>query len=157
MMMAYQVLITDPRTLSRGTPPDPSPWVYLGTDLEQRARAGRILGEKRRVEIGGRLSAAMTALRRPFQDLIAEIGAGQEDTLGWWSSRLSWRMWTTSDLFLLTCYSSVARDLIRETESSGGKLVIVVEDPWLLKQMGGKAGLATQRMVLALLGIARRV
>ncbi len=174
--MSSRILITAPSSLGRWAHAgSSSSWVYLGTDLSRRASAERALGAERRLEIGPRLTQAMSALRQPFLDLIASIGAEQTDPLGWWSSRFSWKMWTTSDLFLLICCLCVARDLACETRKSGGSLVIVVEDRWLLRQIQeilaagpelagspgapqvrGRIGLAGEKTRLVFLGAARR-
>lgn len=174
--MGSGILISDLRSLGRQHSDPSTPWVYLGTRLRQREAAERLLGADTRIGVGPRLTAAMTALRQPFLDLVAAIGAEQADRLGWWSSRLSWRMWTTSDLFLLTCYLAVARDLACETRKNSGCLVVVVEDRWLLRQIReivctrttvpdtdvggpellGETNLTGEKVRLLLLGAARR-
>lgn len=108
-------------------------WVYLGTDLGQRARWAATLGVETALQLGDRLHVVMERLRQPFLDFIATLGAAQPDVEGWWASALSWKVCGASDLFLLASYAHVV-DVLR-SESSGSLLLIVVEDPWLYRQL----------------------
>ncbi len=103
--------------------------------MREREAADRLLGKENRLEVSDRLAATTEKLRRPFLDLMARIGALQPDPISWWSTRLSWRIWTASDLFLLICHLAIARDLIRESREQGFPLRIVANDPWLRLQL----------------------
>lgn len=110
-------------------------WVYLGKDLRRRERTAGRLGEKGLVPLGDRLHEVAEKLRQPFLDFIAELGRIQTDQLGWWSSSCSWKDTGTSDLFLLICYECLIEQLIREREKASEPLVVVIEDPWLFRQL----------------------
>lgn len=135
------------------------PWVYLGARLDSRNEADRILGAVNRLPLADLLADAQARLRRPFLDLVADVGEAQTDPLGWWSSRLSWKLWAASDLLLLICFMSIARDLERSGKEKGTPLLIVVEDPWLLAQMTGSepAALGFEKLRLSGLGLLRRI
>jgi len=74
-------------------------------------------------------------LRQPFLDFVAEMGRCQKDPIRWWSRRFSWKVWSASDLFLLICYLVVAERCIEEANRRGLSLAVLVEDPWLLRQI----------------------
>lgn len=111
------------------------PWLYLGKDLEKREAVGRRLGEKGLLDLGGRLHEAAETLRQPFLDFIAALGRIQEDRFGWWASTCSWKEAGASDLFLLVCYQHMVTCLERARQVNEPPLVLVIEDPWLLRQL----------------------
>jgi hypothetical protein len=110
-------------------------WIYLGKDLAKREVLGQLLGEKSLLPLGDRLHTIAERLRQPFLDFIAELGKIQKDQLGWWSSACSWKDSTASDLFLLVCYEHLVDHLVQEREGVESPLFIVVEDPWLFRQL----------------------
>ncbi|HBH04305.1 MAG TPA: hypothetical protein DDZ42_20735, partial [Candidatus Rokubacteria bacterium] len=110
-------------------------WFYLGKDLRTRRRLGARLGAERRAWLGDRLHAAARELRQPFLDFVARVGAVQSDRIAWWSTTFSWKVWGASDVFLLICYLIVAERLVEDAVSRKEPILIVVEDPWLLRQM----------------------
>lgn len=110
-------------------------WVYLGKDLAQRDAAAHLLGEKALLPLNDRLHAIAETLRQPFLDFIGNLGQMQTDQLGWWSSSSSWKIYGRSDLFLLICYERVVGDLLREFKDHQEHLVVVIEDPWLFRQL----------------------
>lgn len=110
-------------------------WVYLGKDVRRRRRVESALGAENRWRLRGRLHEAAGELRQPFLDFVAELGARQRDPITWWSTTLSWKVWAIADLFLLICYLAVAERLIHETLASGVRLLLIVEDPWLFRQL----------------------
>lgn len=143
-------------------------WIYLGKGIEPYRLARRRLGEEREWSAGDRLRQAAEELRQPFLDFVAEVGALQEDAVTWWSTRFSWKLWTVCDLFLLICYLRVAHSCIEEARQGTFPLVVVVEDPWLLRQIQENlrplgadvcvenVSLHGQRLGLLLLGAVRR-
>jgi len=121
------------RLASSGTENDG--WLYLGKDLEKREVVARWLGEKGILPLGDRLQEVAERLRQPFLDFIAALGKMQADRLGWWSSSCSWKDPGASDLFLLICYEHLVEQLTRERQGGERPLVVVVEDPWLFRQL----------------------
>lgn len=110
-------------------------WLYLGKDLEKRAAVGRRLGEKGLLALGDQLHDVSETLRQPFLDFIAALGKIQEDHFGWWSSTCSWKEAGASDLFLLICYQHMVACLERTRKVDEPTLVLVIEDPWLFRQL----------------------
>ena len=160
------VVVTTAEAVIAGGQPVAAPWVYLGKSLRVRRRVAARLGSAR-LSLGSRVHHASAALRQPFLDFIADVGRQQADPVLWWSTTFSWKVWGASDFFLLLCYLRVARDLIDEAAAGGAGLTIVIEDPWLVAQLGRGADPAavqvTPRPVLAWLkltaagfGLARR-
>lgn len=94
-----------------------------------------LFGTECRWELGEKFHRITAALRQPFLDFVAEVGVLQKDPVIWWSTRFSWKIWTASDLFLLVCYLHLAKQAIEEAKAQGIPLLIVVEDPWLLRQL----------------------
>lgn len=116
-------------------------WVFLGKDVEERRRIETLFGPSRRYVLAGRLHEVAARLRRPFLDFVSEVGALQRDAIAWWSSAFAWKMWGYSDMFLLVCYLRLAEALVRDASSEGGApLLIVIEDPWLFRQIGDRYG-----------------
>ena len=146
------------------TPDDASAgWIYLGKkDLRDALTAS--LGRPP-LPLGDRLHRQARRLRRPFLDLIAELGRGEKDQSAWWAGTLSWKDPAASDLFLLCCYQALCLELVNEKKP----LAVIVEDPWLLSQLEtnlqgkataefrGSGGLAAASLAAAGLGLARRV
>lgn len=112
-----------------------SRWVYLGKETVGCARISRMLGEDVRLPLGNRLHLVAEELRQPFLDFVAGVGKLQCDRLGWCSSTFVWKIWDVSDLFLLVCYEHVVARLVHEWPENRGRLVVVVEDPWLYRQL----------------------
>lgn len=110
-------------------------WAYLGKDLARREAVARRLGEKGLLSLGDRLHEVAEGLRQPFLDFIADLGRIQTDQFGWWSSSCSWKDPEASNLFLLICYEHLVGRLVEELEDNGMRLLIVVEDPWLFRQL----------------------
>jgi hypothetical protein len=109
-------------------------WLFLGKSVKAR------LGLERRwnlppITLDHELQAKAQALRRPYLDFVAALGKGQSDPLTWWSTRFSWKIGTASDFFLLVCLQAVALTLIDSSLREGRTLWLVVEDPWLLRQI----------------------
>lgn len=133
-------------------PSDEAAWIYLGWEPRARARAARAWGRPPE-PLGPLLREAAARLRVPFLDLVAVWGRERPDPAAWWAGTLSWKSWGASDLFLLCCYLAVARRLSGQARA----LVVVVEDPWLLSQLGAPAPLLRLRLAALGLGLARRV
>lgn len=144
-------------------------WLYLGKNVEQRNHVEFLLGAENRWRLGERLHQVASELRQPFLDFVSEIGQNQTNRISWWSSTFSWKVWGASDLFLLVCYLGMARAITQEAISRGTRLLVVVEDPWLLRQLkensGGKGtvcfdnggGLWRQKFLLVCQGLVKRV
>jgi hypothetical protein len=87
-------------------------WLFLAQDYRQLLEwrdvmAGEELAATRRIN---RVAAG---LRRPFLDLITELGR-RYDSVSWWTSRVSERNTAVSPLFLYCCYLRVAAAEIGE-------------------------------------------
>jgi len=145
-------------------------WLYLGQDRHPRNQLAQQMGEDRLLPLQGRLHATAAELRQPYLDFVAEMGSKQRNPRIWWSTRFSWKIWTASDFFLLTCYLKVAEQITQEALEQDSALLIVVEDPWLLRQMHlnfkhlaphllvDKArGLTRFRLRSLLMGLLRRI
>lgn len=131
-------------------PPAGAAWLYLGWEPRERERLAREWGAAPE-PLGPPLRAAAARLRGPFLDLVAACGRDQSDAAGWWAGTLAWKSWSASNLFLLCCFLAVAEGLPRTAP-----LVVVVEDPWLLAQLGVPAPLLGRRLSALALGAARR-
>ena len=129
------VLITSIAGLGRAShrPGSYDHWLYLGKNVEQRNHVESLLGAKSRWPLGEKLHQVASELRQPFLDIVSEIGQNQPTQIGWWSSTFSWRVWGASDLFLLVCYLGLAKAVTQEATAEGTGLLVVVEDPWLLR------------------------
>lgn len=110
-------------------------WLYLGKNLVRREGFVSRFGEKGLLPLGERLHELAGKLWQPFLDFIADLGTRQTDRLGWWSSSCSWRDAGASDLFLLICYEHLIEQLSRERQGISPPLFLVVEDPWLFRQV----------------------
>ena len=140
-------------------------WLYLGKNVEQRNRVESLLGTENRWRLGEKLHQVASELRQPFLDFVSEIGQNQTDQIGWWSSTFSWKVWGASDFFLLVCYLGLARAVTQKATASGTRLLVIVEDPWLLRQLkesgtvcyDNAGSLWRQKMLLAAQGLAKRV
>jgi hypothetical protein len=138
-------------------------WIYLGKRDrrdELTARFGRPPSP-----LGARLHDQARRLRRPFLDLVAELGRDEKDQYAWWAGTLAWKNPAASDLFLLCCYQALCLELVTEKKP----LAVAVEDPWLLSQLWlnlkgnkavefrGEASLTAVTLAAATVGLARRV
>ena len=110
-------------------------WIYLGKETDSYRRTRARLGAESEWIYDQKLRETAEKIRQPFLDFVARIGAEQTDPVTWWSTRFSWKLWTASDLFLLTCYLAVAESCITQARQQGFPLRAVVEDPWLLRQI----------------------
>lgn len=137
-------------------------WIYLG----KRDRLDSLTAGFGRppIPLGDRLHRHARRLRRPFLDLVADLGRDAEDESAWWAGTLPWKNPAASDLFLLCCYQALCLELVEE----GRPMAVVVEDGWLLSQLEanlrgnegaefrGAGGLGVAMAAAAGLGLARR-
>ncbi len=143
-------------------------WIYLGK--KDRLDALTSAFGRPPFPLGERLHFHSRRLRRPFLDLVAEMGARERDASSWWAGTLSWKNPAASDLFLLCCYQALCLDLAKEEKPFGAqRLAVVIEDVWLLSQLEinlrgkgtaefrGAGRLAAARLAAATLGMARRL
>lgn len=132
-------------------------WVYLGKDLGRRAQVESRLGAPS-LSLGGLLREEALRLKAPFLDLIARLGRAQSDPTAWWAGTLPWKAWGASDLFLLCCYQSLVERLRGANPPQGlSPALVIVEDPWLLRQLETAGGaLWPACLAAAALGAARR-
>lgn len=140
-------------------------WIYLGKNVAGRLEVEKHLG-RAPLSLGGLLREEALRLKQPFLDLVAELGRGREDQAAWWAGTLPWKAWSSSDLFLLCCYQSLAKRLAGPSSPFGtAELSVVIEDPWLFCQLReslkghgfeGNPSLATWRIKALTLGMARR-
>ena len=144
-------------------------WIYLGTSVQGKARVESRLRLENRWKGAEAFRQIAEELRQPFLDFVAHVGAHQKDPIAWWSSRFSWKMWSASDLFLLTCYLGLAQRQIRQAQDQKVGLLLIVEDPWLFRQIKenvgrnrsnvhfhGSSGLAGEKVRFLFLGGLRR-
>ena len=151
------------------TPPtatlDGEPWIYLGRSAYDRRYYEEVRGPS--LNWGPLFQQEAARLRGPFLDWVGELGRDQTPA-AWWAGALAWKDWGASDLFILTCQAAVVHRLAGESKPLGQKrLAIVVEDPWLHRQLaaalGEKAeapappGLAGAKAQAAIGGLARRL
>lgn len=135
------LMVTNVRgALTIRRPHGPLPWLYLGKQVKSRQRVEQRLGPEHRWDMGDRLHEAAAALRQPYLDFVAEVGRLQPDQVTWWSTTLSWRCWAIADLYLLSCYLRLSQQLIREAERGRGPRLLIIEDPWLLRQLYENCG-----------------
>jgi hypothetical protein len=126
-------------------------WIFLGEEYAARRKwegALSPVGERR--GDGVALQRTAERLRRPFLELIADLGA-RHQSLAWWSSRVSERNVHVSRLFLNCCYASLAASVIRE---NAGTICVVATDRAVLEAVAGRADLAGTDVIW--LGGARR-
>lgn len=138
-------------------------WIHLGK-RDRRDELTARLGRPP-LPLGDRLHRQARRLRRPFLDLVAELGRDEADQAAWWAGTLAWKDPAASDLFLMCCYQALCVQLVKEQKP----LAVAVEDPWLLSQLRlnlqgtrgvefrGEEGLAAVTLAAASLGLARRV
>lgn len=143
-------------------------WIYLGKDARQRRRVESLLNPARRREEGERFRRIADSYRQPFLNFVAQVGTLQPEPVLWWSTSFSWKMWESCDLFLLVVYLAMAAELAREPSASAEPLILVVEDPWLYRQMRenltqprprfiGRGSLVGWKIHALTLGAARRL
>lgn len=112
-------------------------WLYLGKDATARAALEARLGLQSR-PLGSRLHDQARRLRRPFLDLVASLGAPRPRSEAWWGGTLAWKDPSASDLFLLCCFRAAALALAADPAEGG--TTVVIEDPWLLRELSGALG-----------------
>jgi len=102
----------------------PTPWIFLGENYLTLLAWQRRLGDGfRRVLIARELDEVARQSRRPFLDLIAELGR-RHASLAWWMSRISERNTLVSPLFLHCCHLQVG---LGHIERAAGPLLAVSE------------------------------
>ncbi len=109
-------------------------WIYLG----KRDRSDELTAAFGRppLPLGDRLHLQARRLRRPFLDLVAELGSRETDAPAWWAGTLAWKDPAASDLFLLCGYQALCLALAKEEKPCGAaRLAVVIEDDWLLSQL----------------------
>ena len=110
-------------------------WLYMGKQVEARARVEAALTAQRRQKLGTELQRVAAEARVPFLDFVGEVGALQSNSMVWWSTSFSWKNWGASDLFLLVCYLKVAEEACKKAIQTRSKLLLLIEDPWLFAQL----------------------
>jgi hypothetical protein len=120
---------------SRSPLPEGTRWVFFGENVQARLELARRWGTPP-AGIGRQLQEKARALLQPTLDLVAEIGLHQSDPLTWWSTRFSWKRAGASGFFLMVCYQAVALQMAESCRNQGSHLSLVIEDPWLLRQIG---------------------
>ena len=76
------------------------------------------------IDTGPTLDDTANFLRKPFINLISDLG-DQYSSLAWWTSRVSERHTMVSPLFLHCCYYSLAIRTLKTNKS-----MIIVADSW---------------------------
>jgi hypothetical protein len=119
----------------------PVAWVFLDQDYIRCIRWSKGLGEDfKQIKISAQLQETANSLRKPFLDLITDLGR-RHDSPAWWASRVSERNTLVSPLFLYCCYLKIALGLLKEVT---GTLCVVSESWSLLGSIGAAAGLQCQ-------------
>lgn len=143
-------------------------WCYLGKKTDMRDRISVSLGDDNRFFLGGRLHKIADEIRTPFLDFIASLGKDQPDKFNWWASTFSSKSPYQTDFLLLICYYKLVHELASEFKKKPEPLLIIVEDPWLLKMLKensdlsslpffGRPSLWTDRLSSLLRGVAYRL
>lgn len=114
----------------------PSSWIYFGQNYVELLAWELLVGaDVKRIPTERPLAVAADTLRRPFLDLLADLGR-QYASLAWWTSRVSERNTMVSPLFLHCCQLQIACDIIKRSEES---LCIVSESWSMLRCLEGEA------------------
>ena len=69
------------------------------------------------LEVGPMLNHAAEQLRKPFLDLITELGR-RHNSVAWWASRLSERNVMVNPLFLYCCYFKIGQKVLDSIEGT---------------------------------------
>lgn len=109
-------------------------WCYVGKDFGVREQVAAVCGESHRYFLGNKLQEIVGRAKDAFLDYISTMGSGRPDQLTWWASRFASRSPFQSDFFLLCCYRLLIHDLLYHFPQDSS-LLIVVEDPWLYRQL----------------------
>lgn len=128
-----------PKRLAQALEPGttPAPWMFLCQDYARLLHWERSLATGfSRLHLREQLVAAATELRRPFLDLLTELGR-KHDSLAWWASRVSERNTAVCPLFLYCCYLKLGQAQLARAD---GPLVIVGESWALLASLDACAG-----------------
>lgn len=116
-----------------------SPWLYLGSKLENTGPWQHSLGTENRILLGSRLDAIAYELKRPFVKWIKELySQSVNEYSDFWELSFATRSPETSELFQLICLTILALRLASEEP----KLVIVIEDPWVMLTLENALGLS---------------
>jgi hypothetical protein len=100
-------------------------WLFLGQDYSRFLHWQEVLSvDYAYVPIKDELSQAVSILRKPFLDLIAELGRAY-NSVAWWGSRVSERNTLVSALFLYCCYLRVFKQKLALLD---GAILVVAED-----------------------------
>jgi len=103
-----------------------TPWLFLCRDYPQGLSWQERLGPGfRRVELGEALANVGWQLRRPFLDLMTELGR-RHQSLAWWASRISERNTAFSPLFLYCCYLRLGCESLATTPGT----LCVIGESW---------------------------
>lgn len=87
-------------------------WLFLCQNYLQLLKWQRILNPQvDYLDAGPLLGRAARQLRRPFLDLLTELGR-RFNAIAWWASRVSERNTAVSPLFLYCCYLKVGQEQI---------------------------------------------
>ncbi len=105
------------------------PWAYLGQDylrlLAWQRGLEDVPGRHERVPITRHLDDTAHRLRRPYLELLADMGR-RYDSLAWWTSRVAERNTMVSPLFLHCCHLHVGVELLERHPGSLG----LVSESW---------------------------
>ncbi|MEW6482577.1 MAG: hypothetical protein AB1397_06225 [bacterium] len=97
-------------------------WIYLGSNYETHLHYCSIIPKSvKKIGMGRSLQSVAKKLRRPFIDLIGDLGE-KYDSLTWWCSRISEKNPLVSSLFLKICYFFLLKDIVANKE---GNILII--------------------------------
>lgn len=145
MVYLYSALAT-PRFLLRRLTNDgvtaagqPIRWLFLGRDYRRLMEWESALGPAfERIDYAEPLQALAMEWRQPYLDWIARMGA-QNDSLGWWTSRIAERNTLLDSLYHAICYLNIG---LTYALQAGGPLVIIAEKAAVLRTIAEYPGLA---------------
>ncbi|HWX09383.1 MAG TPA: hypothetical protein VNY33_05345 [Gaiellaceae bacterium] len=111
-------------------------WLFLGEDYVRLLEWQDALEPfAERLDSGALLRQAAARLRRPFLDLITELGH-RYDSLAWWGSRISERNTMVSPLLLHCCYLAVGETALADVP---GTLCVVSQSRAVLDSLADSA------------------
>lgn len=110
----------------------PVKWIFLCQDYTKFLAWEKELAiSSKPIRLAGHLQETASRLRKPFLDLISDLGE-KYDSPAWWSSRISERNTLSSFLFLYCCYLQIVLEQLSKVE---GSLCVVSESQALLSSI----------------------
>lgn len=108
-------------------------WCYFGVNIQRKEKIAGSLSASRRYRYAKELRNLAYDLKMPFVDWIARVNARYADDLQWWATNIASKSPLQSHFFLLFCYFNLIKRWVFDGKISESQLLIIVEDPYLLK------------------------